>query len=123
MPSKNQKFGNEGESTAIALLKRKGYEIITRNYRYQKSEIDIIARLGNELVFVEVKSRSTGYYGDPMDAVDRKKEKLIAFAADHFVESQNLDVEVRYDVITILSENGHEVVEHIEDAFYPFDRL
>ena len=116
-------LGKEGEKHAVALLKKKGYTIIRTNYRYLKAEIDIIAQIGNELVFVEVKTRSSEYYGDPSDAVNRKKENLIAMAADHFIQQKNMDVDARYDFISIVIQDGKVNIEHIEDAFYPFQNL
>jgi putative endonuclease len=116
-------LGKEGEQHAVLFLTKKGYTIKRRNYRYLKAEIDIIAQIGNELVFVEVKTRSSEFFGDPSDSVNRKKEKLIALAADHYVQYYNLDVEVRYDFISIIINNGHVTIDHIEDAFYPFQNL
>ena len=116
-------LGNKGEQEAIAHLRKKGYSIIVCNYRYQKFEIDIIARVDDILAIVEVKSRSSEYYGDPLDSVNRKKEKMIAIAADHYIEQNCLDVNVRFDLISVVFRNGKPEVEHIEDAFYPFDNL
>ena len=121
--SVSYELGKEGEKHAIAMLRKKGYTVVRTNYRYLKSEIDIIAQIGNELVFVEVKTRSSKYYGDPSEAVNRKKEKLIAMAADHYIQQDDLDVDARYDIVSVLIQNGKVNIEHIEDAFYPFESL
>ena len=119
----HNELGHQGEQEAIAHLRKKGYSILVCNYRYQKFEIDIIASKNDVLAIVEVKTRSSEYYGDPLESVDKKKEKMIAIAADHYVEQNDLDVEVRYDLISVIIRNGKSVVEHIEDAFYPFENL
>ena len=119
--AKHTQLGREGENEAVAFLKSLGYDILRRNYRYLKAEVDIIAQIGNELVFVEVKTRSSSYFEDILDAINRRKERLIATAADHFIETNELDVEVRFDVIAVVFENQKTMIEHIPDAFYPFD--
>ena len=116
-------LGTTGEEAAIAFLREKGYSILTTNYRYGKAEIDIIARMGDELVIIEVKTRTSTYYGDPGEAVGRRKELMVAAAADHYISKNDLDVNVRYDIISVIINKGKVTIDHIEDAFYPFMNL
>jgi putative endonuclease len=119
--STSYKLGIRGEQIAVDLLIKKGYKILERNYRYRKSEVDIICQIGYDLVFVEVKTRSTEYFGTLSDSVDSKKIMMLSVAADHYVKESELDLEVRFDTISIvLNETVHEI-QHIEHAFYPFN--
>ena len=121
-PTNNQsaQLGRDGENLAVAHLRENGYEIVERNWRFGKLEIDIIARKGNVLSIVEVKTRSGDYFGEPEDGVTKAKERFLATAADHYIISRNLDVEVRYDIISIVIHNGRHELKMIEDAFYPY---
>ena len=118
--AKHYDLGVKGEQTAIDYLIDKSYDIAEKNYRFQKAEIDIIAQKENTLVCVEVKTRSTDYFGNPQDFIDAKKIKLLVKAMDHYVVSKDLDVEVRFDVIAIIRQNNQMKIEHIEDAFLYF---
>ena len=113
-------LGNNGEQIAVEFLKKKKYNILKTNYRYLRHEVDIIAQFGNELVAVEVKTRSTRDFGNPQDFVKPSQIKSIVTAVDAFMEQQNLDLEVRFDIIAILHVKGKFELEHIEDAFYGF---
>src|SRR5688572_13688023 len=114
----NIKTGNDGELAACAHLQEKGYEILERNYRYRTSEIDLIAKHENWLVFVEVKTRSSSFFGFPEEFVDRKKQLLIFEAADNYVYEKDWNGNVRYDIVSIMVTRGRLEVFHIEDAFY-----
>ena len=114
----NIKTGNDGELAACAHLQEKGYEILERNYRYWKSEIDLIAKHEDWLVFVEVKTRSSSFFGFPEEFVDRKKQLLIFEAADNYVYEKDWNGNVRYDIVSIMVTRGKLEVFHIEDAFY-----
>jgi putative endonuclease len=115
----HNEIGKKGEILAAGYLKKKGYQIIVCNWRYRQKEIDIIAREGEELVIVEVKLRSTDYFGDPSEAVTLKKQKFLIEAADAYVETINYEPEVRFDIVSIIAaKNGYEF-EHITDAFCP----
>ncbi len=118
--NQSAQLGREGEILAVAHLRENGYEIVERNWRFGKLEIDIIARKGNVLSIVEVKTRSGDYFGEPEDGVTKAKERFLATAADHYIISRNLDVEVRYDIISIVIHNGRHELKMIEDAFYPY---
>ncbi|NAS10682.1 YraN family protein [Poritiphilus flavus] len=117
---KHNTIGKMGEDLAVKHLKDRGYRIICRNYRYRKAETDIIARKNDILSIVEVKSRSADFLEDISGAVNAKKIKLLVMAADHFVNSEALNVEVRFDIITIRELQGTYQLEHIQNAFYHF---
>jgi putative endonuclease len=106
--------GNAGEAAAAEYLAGKGYEIVERNYRYSRAEVDLIVRKDNWLVFVEVKTRSRADFGFPEDFVDRAKEELILMAAENYIYKINWEGNVRYDIISILNKD----IVHFEDAFY-----
>lgn len=111
-------IGKEGEEEARSYLLRKGYVIYNSNWRWNHYEIDIVAAKDDELVIVEVKTRSGNFLIDPEEAVDSGKIKRLAAAADVYVRRFRLDMPVRFDVITLIkTESGYET-EHIEDAFY-----
>ncbi len=114
-------LGELGEEMALAHLEKTGYTIVQKNYYFQKAEIDLIAQKGDVMVCVEVKTRSTSEFGDPQDFVDAKKIKLLVKAMNHYVESNDLDVEVRFDVIAIIHNQYQTKLEHFEDAFLYFD--
>ncbi|WP_117883917.1 YraN family protein [Aureibaculum luteum] len=116
----HNELGKKGEELAIAYLKKNGYKIRDINYRYLKAEIDIIAQKDDVLAIVEVKTRSTRDFGLPQDFVNQKKIKLLVMAADHYVVSKDLDVNVRFDIIAIINDKNKFEIEHLEDAFYHF---
>ena len=117
---KHNEFGKLGEEKAVTFLLEKGYSILYRNYRYLKAEIDIIAEKENILVIVEVKSRSSDHLQNIAETVNKKKMSLLVMAADYYVTENELDMEVRFDIITLLKRGNNFHLEHIEDAFYYF---
>lgn len=119
MESSND-FGKLGEQRAEEFLRGNGYDILERNYRYLKAEIDLIAKKGDTLAIVEVKSRNMGFLEDISDVVNPKKVKLLTLAADHYVQENDLDVEVRFDVVTVIKKGNEINIEHLENAFYYF---
>ena len=112
--------GMEGEQQAVAYLRREGYEILYRNYRYQRAEIDILAMRGSVLVVVEVKTRTDQFYEALSDTVSKTKIGRLVRAADFFVRERGLEVEVRFDIIQLTGTPGRYTVTHWEDAFYHF---
>jgi len=119
MSGGSQNFGKEAEEAAAAFLERLGYAILERNWRYKKLEIDIIAMYKNELVFVEVKARSTDYFGDPESFVSRAKQKRIVCAADQYILEKNFHGEARFDIIAALPKKNGFSLQHIPQAFAP----
>jgi len=117
---KHNEFGKEGERIATDFLIKNGYRIHCQNYRYLKSEIDIIAQKDEVLSIVEVRARSNDQIISIADTITPKKIKLLVMGADHYVTTNDLDVEVRFDVITILKNKKIFRVEHLESAFYHF---
>ena len=115
-------LGKLGEDIAINYLTDKGYKILERNWRSGHKEIDIIALIDETLVIVEVKTRKSDDYGEPDIAVGRDKQRMLIYAADAYVRYRNLDVEVRFDVVSIVITDHGQRIEHIEDAFYPVVR-
>ncbi len=113
-------LGQIGEAMAAEHLLKNGYEILERNYRYLKAEVDIIAQIGNTLCAVEVKTRSTPDFGNPQDFVKPKQIQLLVKAIDHYVSSKDLDVEVRFDIVAIIKNKSGTRLEHLENAFYHF---
>ena len=119
--AQHNKLGEIGEEMALNHLVNNSYTIVEKNWRFQKAEIDIIAQKEDTLVCVEVKTRSTSEFGDPQDFVDAKKIKLLVKAMNQYVESNDLDVDVRFDVIAIIHNKYQTKLEHIEDAFLYFE--
>ena len=112
-------FGKQGEEIAVNYLIEKGYEILERNWRNRHKEIDIIAKDGKELVIVEVKTRKSNNYGEPDLAVNKQKQRLLISAANAYIFRNNLDINTRFDIISIVFNNEKPVIDHIEDAFLP----
>lgn len=113
-------FGKLGEQKAVDFLKASGYQIKVRNYRYLNAEVDIIAEKESFLVIVEVKSRNVGFLEDILDTITPKKIKLLTMAANHYMEKSERDLEVRFDVITVVKHRNKFEIEHFENAFYHF---
>ncbi len=113
-------LGKKGEQLAKDFLIKKGYKIRDTNWRYKKSEIDIIAQKNDTLAVVEVKTRSSLDFGNPQDFVKPKQIKNLVKAVDEYVTENDLDVEVRFDIIAIVKENNSYNIEHLENAFYHF---
>ncbi len=114
-----QELGRLGEEFALHLLVSKGFKILATNWRFRKDEVDIIAKDDSFLVIVEVKTRSTNYFGEPYTAVNKKKQGFLIRAANAYIEKNNIDLECRFDIVSVVfAENKHQI-EHIEDAFYP----
>ena len=111
-------FGKLAEDAACTFLESNCYDILERNYRFLKAEVDIIAKTENTLVIVEVKARSDNHFINPEDAVNKKKMRLLIMAADEYSQSLKEDLDVRFDIISVLKtkENILEI-KHIKDAF------
>lgn len=108
--------GNQGEDLAVKTLEQSGYEILERNYRSGRAEIDVIALLENQLlVFVEVKTRSRRDFGEAETFVSKEQEQLIVRAADDYIHAINWNKDVRFDIMTVDKDSK---VEHFQDAFY-----
>lgn len=114
----NTQLGQEGETIAADYLKQHGYEIVVRNYRFKRSEVDIIAKKDGVLIFVEVKLRSSRQYGEPEEAVDNKKEDQVISGAEGYIEEIDWDGPIRFDILTVLKQKSRIVeIRLFKDAF------
>jgi putative endonuclease len=118
MQNNSQKFGERGENLAVWYLKQNGYKIIEQNYRSRMGEIDIIAKDGKTIVFVEVKSRRSIRYGSPKWAITPKKQRKISMVALYYLKTtQQTDIKARFDVVAITSNQDEPQIEIVENAF------
>jgi putative endonuclease len=113
-------LGKKGEEIARKYLKEKGYRILAKNWFWDHREIDIIARQGDQIVVVEVKAREDDYFEEPWEAVSTKKIRNIVEAAEAWLIQENVDLETRFDVISIIfTRDGKYELTHFQDAFTP----
>ncbi len=116
----NKELGRIGEEMAVAFLRNKGLKIVALNWRYQHLEVDIIAKDGDVLVFVEVKTRRSDYFGNPEDAISRSKMTNLINAADAYIIENDYVGESRFDVVSIILPHGKKPqLEYFEDAIMP----
>jgi putative endonuclease len=110
-------LGKIGEKEAVRYLKKRGYRILDRNFRTPLGEIDIVAQDGNQLVFIEVKTRSSDAFGEPFEAVHKSKQRRLKRLALLYIKQRGKeDMPVRFDVVSVKIDNTREV-NHIEGAF------
>ena len=119
--AEHNELGKLGEELAVDFLVGKGYDILETNWVFQKAEVDIIAQKDNILAVVEVKTRSSIDFGSPQDFVKSKKITLLVKAINEYVVANDLDMEVRFDIIAIHAKGKQFEIEHLEEAFYYFD--
>ena len=118
--AKQQKLGLLGEDAACQYLQIIGYQLLERNWRFSKAEIDIIAMDGNVLVFVEVKAKSYTFFGAPEESISAYKENLIIDAANQYMLKVNHEWEIRFDIISIVFDKSLQpTISHFKDAFFP----
>ena len=117
--AKHNELGKQGEDLAVQYITDKGYEILERNWRNIHKEIDIIAKDGETLVIVEVKTRQNDDHGEPDLAVTKRKKRMLIAAANAYLFKTQMDIETRFDIVSIVFSNGEPVIDHIEDAFLP----
>lgn len=117
--AEHNRTGARGEQMACQWLRERGYAILHRNWRHGRGEIDIVAREGNFLVVVEVKTRMSDRWGEPELAVGPGKRRQLIRAADELVRTFAEDLEVRFDVISITQKPEGPEILHIPNAFYP----
>ena len=110
-----KELGNIGEQIAVEYLEKNNYKILKRNFYCKQGEIDIIAKDKHEIVFIEVKTRSSIDFGQPSEAVNKTKQKHMYKTARYFLyKTKSLDNFIRFDVIEVLIENGKFNVNHIK---------
>lgn len=112
-------LGEEGEEETVKYLRRRGYNILEKNYRCELGEIDIIAREKNYLAFIEVKTRESLSYGLPQLAVGKRKQRQISRVALYYLTEQGLlgKADCRFDVVAVTKSDKGEQIELIKDAF------
>jgi putative endonuclease len=108
-------IGKEGENMATAYLRQQGFELIARNYRHKRAEIDLIVKRDDWIVFVEVKTRTSSTFGEPEEFVDDQKVKNLYQAAEEYIYSTDWNGHIRFDVISVKLGAVPEII-HFEDA-------
>lgn len=111
----HNQIGKKGEEEAVLYLLTLGATILERNYRYDRAEIDIIAKIEDVIVFIEVKTRTQNEHGNPEDFLSLAQQKRIVKAANYYLESIPENLDIRFDIIAIIK---NKELEHIEDAFF-----
>lgn len=117
--AEHNELGKSGEQLAVEHLKKKGYKILETNWRSGKFEIDVIAQSKDQIIVAEVKTRTSNYLMEPEAAVTKEKRRMLIGAANIYVQRNNIDLEVRFDVISIVISKDEFRLNHLEDAFYP----
>lgn len=117
--SESHNLGQKGEDLAAEHLKKAGFSILSRNWKWGKHEIDIIAENKDLIVFIEVKTRTDDFQMHPLTAVTNEKQKSIIYAANGYLQKFKVDKESRFDIITIIKKVDSYQIDHIENAFYP----
>jgi putative endonuclease len=118
--TERQILGKKGEDLAAAYLEENGIRVLERNYHFMKAEIDIIAYNGRQIIFVEVKTRTRTYFGNPEEAVTKKKKESMYKAAEAWLYERKMDgAPVRFDIISVvLKSDSTPVINHFESAFW-----
>jgi putative endonuclease len=117
--SQHNELGKQGEEIATAYLLKQGYIILDLNWRAGRNEIDLIARDKDFLVIIEVKSRRSDTFMEPEEAVTREKQQAIIRAANAYIYRKNINLETRFDIISIIMNKNETRINHLKDAFYP----
>ncbi|MDA9885632.1 YraN family protein [Winogradskyella sp.] len=118
--AQHNQLGKKGEQLAVDFLIKNGYNILDRNYRFDRAEVDIIAKKEEILSIIEVKTRTNIDFGNPEDFVTPKQIKNLVKAVNEYVTENDLDLEVRFDIVAIVKEKQSFKIEHLKDAFYHF---
>ena len=113
-------LGFKGETIAKEFLAQNGYEILDENWVHGKAEIDLIAYIDKQIIFVEVKTRSSVTFGLPEDFVSDAKQIQMELAANEYIALMNHKGEIRFDIVAVLfDKQNNYTIKHIEDAFWP----
>ena len=116
--AKHIEYGNWGERVAAKYLTNLGYEVIDTNYRFQKGEIDLITTFKNEIVFFAVRTRRNEDFVEGEETISRYKENLLIETASHYIESKEIDLDARFDVIIVVGTKNPDI-KHFEGAIQP----
>ncbi|HCS21238.1 MAG TPA: YraN family protein [Bacteroidetes bacterium] len=117
MKTAHLKTGQQGEDQACHFMEQQGYLVLARNWRFGKSEVDLICGKERELVFIEVKTRSTDHYGEPELFVGPAKQKKMKEAAMAFMNALKEEFTIRFDIIAIIQNGENRGLLHLENAF------
>ena len=113
-----QSLGKRGEDLACVELEKRGYVVVDRRFRTRFGELDIVAREGGVLVFVEVRARSSRSFGTPLESVGwQKRQRLSRMAESYLCAKRLTNVACRFDVVSILEEHGRQTIELVRGAF------
>ncbi len=115
--AEHNQLGEKGEDLALDFLLKQGYELLARNYRYQKAEVDIILNQGNTIIFVEVKTRTSESFVEAEVAVTTQKQKRMISAANNFLTETSMDYEAQFDIVVVILNSKEKSIRHIPDAF------
>lgn len=113
----HNELGKAGEEAAAAYLQEQGYVVLHRNWRLGRHELDIVARQDSTIVVVEVKTRSNTDFADPTEAITPQKIRHVVLGANAYLLHHQIDLPVRFDIITAIGMPGHFTIEHYPDAF------
>jgi len=114
-----KELGANGETAAKNYLLSKGYKVLETNWRHKRWEIDIVAERHNEIIFVEVKTRTGNFFGEPEMAVNKSKQQFLGQAASEYMHQKRLGGDVRFDIVSVTVTSGGNEIHHVEDAFFP----
>ncbi len=115
--AKHNEIGQLGENLACQYLEKKGYTILEKNWHTRNFEVDIIAIKSEVIIFVEVKTRSSVYFGSPEIFVSHQKQRNLIAAAQRYVDINQRKEEVQFDIVAIVFEDKKSNIQHIENAF------
>lgn len=111
-------LGKEGENLAVNYLKSNGFKILDKNFRCSFGEIDIVAKEKEAIVFIEVKTRKSAGIVEPFESVGKRKQGKIRDLAEYYLQEKDCsDCEIRFDVLSIVSDGQNKKIEHITNAF------
>lgn len=117
--SEHNELGKLGEEMATKHLLKAGHAIKARNWQFRKAELDIVSIKDDLIIVTEVKSRRLNAVERPQDAVTKSKQKRIVRAADAYIQEHEIDLECRFDVISVIFQGSQFEIEHLKDAFQP----
>ena len=117
--AKHNILGKEGEEIAARYLQEHGYTIQDRDWHCGHKDLDLVVTKDDTIVFVEVKTRTGTGWGNPQDFVNNRKIQSIVRSADAYLRLNQINMDVRFDIVSVVTENGDFKVEHIEQAFFP----
>lgn len=117
--AKHNLLGQKGEDLAAEYLERHGYTILDRDWHCGHKDLDLVATKDDTIVFVEVKTRTSAEWGNPQDFIDDRKIRRIVNSADAYLRFNQIDMNVRFDVVSVLAEGEEFRIEHVEQAFFP----